>query len=301
MQITNGRSSGSTKTIELKHLTVITLLFSPFFLWGQVYNLEGSVFFNEPYLEAAFVKENAIRKVTATIAFKDEGQPIKRKRSRWSFSFNKNGQLVNVHKLLDKGSWLDSVNLSIRYNESSKPIFRRERDLFGIHFYRFEYKQDGSLFREVYERPAAYKKNPKVVFFNTDFYGDTVTIVHFLNKLNLEFKQELRKFSSSALPLHYRDKRHITGTNTEKYWVYNDSNRLDSLIIEEYIPERKSHVFTYTYNSKGLLTQEDYLLNGKPKHHGEILYADGVPDAYLKRDEETKRITIIRFSYETGD
>lgn len=279
-------------------LSVVTVFFFVSFIsQAQVYNLEGNLFFSEPYFEATFIQENAIEEVSATVTFKDEGLPIKKKRTQWIFRFNEKGNLVNMHKRLDKGSWIDSVNLAIRYNEEAKPIFRRERDLFGIHFYRYEYKPDGSLFREVYERPAAYNKKPKVVFYSTDTYGDTVSIVHFLNALNREFRQELRRFSSAALPLHYRDKRHITGTNTEKRWVYDAGGNLDSLIIETHVPERNTHVYTYAYNSEGFISQEDYFRNGTAKHHGEILYANGLPDAYLRREEDTKRITIIRFTY----
>lgn len=264
----------------------------------QVYVLNGHALYEEPFFDSAFIAENHIKQVTARVSYKDDNRPVKRLRTFWQFEYDQQGTFVRENKILDRGSWLDSLNVALKFNKVNQIVHRRERNSFGIHYYAFEYNAEGLPFREVYSRPAVMELDSRSVFFNYQQFGDTILKKIHVNKLELPFKEELFKYNDLGNPVEYTEKRHITGLTEHRFWKYNERDQLVELTIEKYKPTSKTTVYRYIYNDSGRLEVENVFENEEQTEHNEFVYKNGKLDAFLSRDEITHRITIIEFAYE---
>jgi len=257
---------------------------------------DGALFAGPPYLNQEWISKFHISKVHASVSVKDDGLPIRKTKDAYTYRFNQNGQFVWMRHAIDKGNWIDSTSVAIRYNDANQMVYKRERDLFGVHLYTYEYREDGTPFREVYSRPSAYKMKPKSVFYEDQIFEDgSIKRIH-RNANDRAFKDEIFR-NSNGMPEYYREKRHITGVYQEKQWHYSDQV-LDSLTLIIHQPKKTVVVYHYSYDESGRLIAVNEYENNKLITHTELLYVDGLPDASLQRDETTHRITITRFRYD---
>jgi len=288
----------SFRSCRANALSITALIFLWFTSQAQPFVLtNGGLLATVPYFDQEWIAKLHISQVHATVSVKDDGLPIRKTRTTFTYRFKPTGQFVWMKHTIDKGGWIDSASTAIRYNDIEQIIFKRERDLFGIHLYTYEYRADGTPFREVYTRPAAYKMKPKSVFFEDQiFEGGTVKRIH-RNVNDRAFKDEIFRYMDDNKPESYREKRHITGLYQEKYWHYTDQ-QLDSLTHILHQPNKTVLSYHYMYDDSGSLIATNEYKNGTLVAHTELLYANGILDATLRRDEATHRITITRFSYD---
>ncbi len=288
----------SFRSYQTNALTIVLALISCFSLNAQIVDLsQGEALQEFPYFNEEWIHEKGISTVRSMVAIKDDGQPIKKLRTQVTYRFHRDGKFRSMYHIIDKGSWIDSASVAIRYSLSNQVVSKRERDLFGIHLYTYEYRNDGSLFREVYSRPSAYNMKAKSVFFEDQAFDDgTIKRIH-RNKNDRAFKDELFQYNTRNQPTSYREKRHITGLYLEKRWSYDSLGQFDSLIIVKHHPIRTEWTYNYQYNMGNLISY-DILKAGILVSHHELLYKDELLDTILSRDEETHRITITRFTYE---
>jgi hypothetical protein len=289
----------SFRSYQTNALGFVLALISCFSLNAQIVDLsQGEALQELPYFNEEWIHENRISTIRSIVAIKDDGQPIKKRRTQVTYRFHRDGKFQSMYRIIDKGSWIDSASISVRYSSNNQIVSKRERDLFGVHLYSYEYRDDGSLFREVYSRPSAYNMKAKSVFYEDQFFDDgTLKRIH-RNKNDRAFKDELFQYNSLNQPTNYREKRHITGLYLEKRWCYDSLGLLDSLIVIKHQPSRIEWTYNYQYDDTRNLISYDVLKAGTLVSHHELLYRNDLLDTILSRDEETHRITITRFTYE---
>ena len=73
--------------------------------------------YEEPFFDSAFIAENHIKQVTARVSHKDDNRPVKRLRTYWQFEYDQQGTFIRENKILDRGSWLDSLNVALKFNK----------------------------------------------------------------------------------------------------------------------------------------------------------------------------------------
>lgn len=271
----------------------------PASVWGQVVAVQqGHALYEEPFFEASFIQEQHIREVQATVVYKDELLPIQETRTKWSFSFHPTGRLQSHYKLLDNGSWVDSTSVYLSYNESGQVIRRRERDLFGIHYYAYRYDSLDRLIWEKYSRPKVRNVAPVITTYEHQVYADTVTKTRLRHEGEAAFSEVLQRTNRDGILLESTQRYTFGGFYNRSERIFDQSGRVARVIREEREEERTVREYVFQYDGQNRLIAEDVYAEGDSwLAHNEFVYKDALLDAYLSRDEQTQRILIVRFTY----
>lgn len=217
---------------------------------------------------------------------------------------------MQMESYYKRGGWLDTSIVLYDYNDLGQLITKRTNDAYGFYSYHYEYDEGDNLIKETYCRDEN-KGNSKSNFIpGKEFTIKSETFEHlipgenqykklFYNNKGKLYKENMTYYNVHGNKTEETEKYIVTNKRSSINYEYDENNRL--LKISE-IPDLRfdsKNLNTFTYDEIGNIVSEEINKDGKPSIFREYLYG---PTMLLKdrlvKDEDTKAINIIRYSYE---
>lgn len=300
-----------------KLLILFFLLIDSGMLGAQmIRNRNCEAFTEMPYFDTAFVRKNKIRKMTGSTSIKKEMDIIRETELIQHYEFDAHGrltkQMYSHHKFSDK---LDTTTIMYYYDTKGRLITRRQNDNYSFYSYNFEYDSAGNVTREVYSRdencgPSKYAfKLGKQYEITSEKYSykkkpDGSLVKYYYNSLDRPYMEGVFKIDSLGFIVYESRSFSLTSRMIyEAHYLFNEHGRVSNKKEITDFKTGNGIEYKYGYDDKGNLTEYREVKSGVENIYREILYDEytGLLRAILTKDQRTKVIGVVKFSFEFFD
>ncbi len=131
----------------------LLFIFIPSLAFCQVLdNREGQAFTDEPFFNAAFIKENRIKRIEGSYKYKKKGDIIRETEYKLVYQFNKEGRLISEYETRADDGSEDTSWVYYRYDSRGNLITRRKTDHEGFATVHYKYDSLDRVIAEEYVR-----------------------------------------------------------------------------------------------------------------------------------------------------
>ena len=260
--------------------------------------LKEKLYTSEAHFNEKYIAANKIKAIEASISVKYDLQQIRETGRSNYFSFNTLGKISNHYEVYGN----DTIATYYEYNTKNQLIVKRTNDRQGFYSHNYEYNNSDKLIRYYYSRDEnefadkhRFKLSNRNIILSENYeYGIssknqvTRTII---NDIGKPYKEETFNYDQFGNLAEYIYRYIITGNQVATAYSYDFYSR----IVEIVKPEE---TILFEYDSIGNLTAEKVYKNNSLYQTKEFLYNNAMLlTAQLIKNEETKAITIIKFTY----
>jgi len=281
----------------------LVLFFNAFYFSQMLNNKNGNAFTNTPFFNKSFIKNNKIKKLSATISFKKKGSVIKQTNLSYSFSFDKNGRLIHFLESNFRGKKIDSVEYFYTYNSANQLEVERKKEMNGYTSIHYKYNTNGELVLKEFHRDILNDLDSLIhstVLYvkkieNSIAKNSKKQIV--FNNYNLPYKEITSLFSEDGYLLEQKEKMKMSSAFFKKTFSYNDQGWVSSKKNFRSTDSIPSERWEYKYDSWGNLIKLDYYRGKNLLEEKEIYYSEktNLIANMLIINNITQSLKIIRF------
>lgn len=279
--------------MNILRLHIILFIFFLGDVQAQPFDINNSLGdFGVDYFQLApdFAARNGIRQQEITFMRKLPDKPMEDLKEMILLEYNRNGRMIK--ELIVKPN-LHRSDTSIKrwYYDRDELKYMEKTDVLGLYREEYEYPANDSLVIERWRNDVLIS----IESIKTHQVNDTLTIKRFYNESGVHYKT-FRDYSrkdgrQARKSLEFQ----FTGKTSEESFRYNEKGR-----VEAYTRKGNGKDITkeFEYSDIGELIYVSVLSNAKKKSKLEFLYEDGLPDAYIKVDKESRHMRIAKFEFE---
>lgn len=283
----------SNKSVNTKQYLLIPVLISLIQLASaQAFDTRFGNFNREQIeFDQEFILRNGIKEIRVDYSKKIPGRPIEALPDQDVMRYDSRGRILSKTSIRSTRLGIDTL-----WNEwvySGELLFAElKKDALGV------YRQE--IIRNAEGELAGYKRYRNDVLVNEEQYryaviGDTLVQQTFINADGLAYKTlTTRKFSDGRLA-EQREQFSFTGRVCRLLHDYNEQGWVSECIRED---EQGKERTVYEYSALGEIMKVSYY-NGNEMSYGlEILYENGLPDAWIRQELSTNHLRIGKFTYQ---
>jgi len=299
--------------VKRSYFVTIILFFSIHLSVGQILdNSNVELFGSEPFFNVEFIKQNQIKTIHGNFSIKRDRQPIRQLNLFQHFEFNNQGQLImQMESYYKRGGWLDTAVVLYHYHESGKLLTKRTNDAYGFYSYHYEYDEDDNIIKETYCRDENIGSSKSNFVPGKEFTIKSETFEHlvpgeyqykklFYNNQGKLYKEKMIYYNKIGNKTEETEKYIVTNKRSNILYEYDDYNHVQKISEVPDLRFESKNINTFSYDEVGNIISEEINKDSKPSIFREYLYDPStmlLKDRLVK-DEATKAINIIRYSYE---
>ena len=262
-------------------LILLSFLFFNAFCFSQMLNNKnGNAFTSTPFFNKSFIKNNKIKKLSATVSFKKKGSVIKQTNLSYSFSFDEHGRLSHFLESNFRGKKIDSVEYFYSYSSAGQIEVERKKEMNGYTSVHYEYNTNGDLVLKEFHRDMLNDQDSLI--HSTILYVKKIEnsvaenskkqVV--FNNYNLPYKEITYVFSEDGYLLEQKEKMKMSSAFFKKTFSYNDQGWVSSKNNFRATDSIPSERWEYKYDTWGNLTKVDYYRGQNLLEEKELYYSE---------------------------
>lgn len=273
-------------------------------------NRKCNVFSDDNFFYATFIRKNNIRKITGVISTKKSLQVIEQKNLVNTYLFDKQGRLEKQYRSFNYSTRKDTTFFTYIYNSTNLITTKRTSDSYGFFSNNYKYNADGLMTSKVYCRDENIGQDKN----NFKLGKQHIIVEETFSHLKTDTTASVRTYNTH-------------GKQYQLFTTYFNELGFVKKEVKKNIINKKKSVVTYSYNSKGLVSERinypnfnkkentsqkykydefgnleyiDEYTNEKHITHKEIIYNKStlLMKALLIQDIETNYIKIVKYKYE---
>ncbi len=275
----------------IKSASILALFFLLFDAMAQPFdNQTGNFNLDEIEFEAFFIRSNKISSVSIDYSKKLPGSPIQDLSDKDYFKFDHEGRKIEELKIRTNRLGTDSVWTKWHY-EGEKLIQREGNDRLGRFQEKFEYYASGECLISM-TRASRLINQERI---KTETVNDTLEIARYYNSDNIHFKT-IQIYHRADGRIHEKSEEfHFSGRRNKSNYEYEEKGWVSICYKSS---GDKQECSSYDYTDLGELLMVKYYKDQKVVETLELLYDDGLPEAWISKEIETNRLKIAKFNFE---
>lgn len=294
-------------------LVTVFLFFSGFGFSQIIDNSKAGAFSEDPFFNPEFIKKNRIKSIVGRTSTKKEMDIVRESDLIQYYEFDTSGKIIKqMNSRHMFGTRTDTTTIMYHYDNKGRLITKRQNDNFSFYSYNYEYDSLGNVIRESYSRdencgPSKYKfQLGNRYIITTEGYkylkrGEHELVKKYYNSSDREYQERIFKYN----PLGYlvSESTFYSLTSRQSFYTeysYDERGQLASKYDITDMESKSDQRLLFKYDDKGNLIEQEFLKDGKRLFHRELLYdkTTMLMNAQLTKDERTKVIFIVKYTYE---
>ena len=259
-------------------------------LKGQVFNSEVANFQTDRLdFDERYIRTNGISYVKVRYQNKAPGKPLANLPDVDEYYFDEQGRMIQLKlvrtvDIRDIGKTADTTVILNRYN-GNVLLSQTSRDRYGEYVQEWKCDVEGR-----YVAKNIYRNNVLISAETAEWTGNRC---RWLNGEGRPYRDEWEEINSLGEVLSRYSLLLVVDHLSEIVYSYDQRGRITE--VTERRPDGSRHRFKYFYSEPGELLQVQTRRNEVLRNEIEILYNEGLPEAFIIREPETNFMRIGKF------
>lgn len=264
-----------------------------------------------PFFNTEFIKNNKIKSIRGSIAYKKELDVIREQDLEEIFEFDSLGRQISMMNTFhDLAGGKDTLIVYFEYDGDNLTL-KRKSDTYGFFSDNFVYDSLDRVIKKTYCRDDNagadkfhFELRKQYVIMSEEYKYEkpselTVKKLHF-NNYKRSFKEELYKYDKNGYLLEISSKTVIGNRRSNTKYQYDENGQVSRKIEQPNLDKANKTENEYKYDEVGNLIEHNFFKNKSHKLHRKLLYNGRTMllESQLAKDMTTNTITITKYKYE---
>lgn len=301
--------------ILLDTFILLVFLVIPFRFFGQALlvthdPLKENLYTSKSYFNEKYISNNHIRSIKASLSVKQELQKIEETGKTNVYTFSNDGKLMSQFETYSVGyNSTDTIIIYYFYDDKNRIELKRTSDQQGFFSYIYKYDELGRITVYFYSRDEnelnskqLFKLKKRNIILSESYEYQNVSKKELkrtvINDIGKAYKEEFFIYDQYDNMAEYSYRYIVTGKRNSTIYSYDFYGRIIEMTESSSGFDNPDVVTLFEYDQIGNLLAEKVFKKDVLTTTKEFLYDKNMLlTAQLIKDEFTKAITIIKFSY----